>query len=64
MSAEMSWQSISHHSLEPCAEGGGQAGQQLHGSLRLALAVKQRVAQPLAGQHQQLRAQHVLVFHL
>lgn len=32
---------VSHHSLEPCAESWGQAGQQLHGSLGLALAVEQ-----------------------
>lgn len=32
---------VSHHSLEPCAEGGGQAGQQLHGRLCLGLAVEQ-----------------------
>lgn len=52
------------HSLEPCAEGRGQAGQQLHGSLGLALAVEQGVAQSLASQHQQLGTQHILVFDL
>lgn len=41
----------SHHRLQPRAEGGGQAGQQLHGGLRLVLAVEKRVAQPLTCQH-------------
>lgn len=54
----------SHHRLQPRAEGGGQAGQQLHGSLRLVLAVEKRVAQPLTCQHQQLGAQNILIFHL
>lgn len=53
-----------YHGLEPGAERGGQASQQLHGGLCLALAVQQGVAQPLAGQHQQLGAQHVSVLHL
>lgn len=54
----------SHHGLQPRAEGGGQARQQLHGRLRLGLAVEQRVAQPLTRQHQELRAQNLLVLHL
>lgn len=54
----------SHHRLQPRAEGGGQAGQQLHGGLRLVLAVEKRVAQPLTCQHQQLGAQNILIFHL
>lgn len=55
---------FSYHGLQPGTEGGGQAGQQLHGRLCLALAVEQGVTQPLATQDQQLGAQDVLVLHL
>lgn len=53
-----------YHSLEPCAEGGGQSSQQLHGSLGPILVVEQAVAEPLTGQHQELGAQNILIFYL
>lgn len=54
----------SYHSLQPGAERGRQTGQQLHVGFGLWLGMEQREGESLTNQHQQLRAQNILVLHL
>lgn len=51
-----------HHRLQPGAECGWEAGQQLHAFF--CLGVEKGMSQPLPCQHEQLRCQHFFVMNL